>query len=198
MSEDKEIAIFTAPKVIISYDPESSLLVSRMEDPNIFSQQQSYIPISDLTAEMKKQPMSINVSFALLTRSDALITLKNHIVSLNEMAGKVKERIPLISRSLEDSIDPLWILKGIMMNFDRIKQSNKQYLERATLMANKKYESLLLPRLHHIPYALPEAAHQLASSYNISLLDNVVPTYYYILQQGFILDTINQVQNYLR
>ena len=100
MADAKEIAIFTSPKVIISFDPESSLLVSRMEDPNIFSQQQSYVPISDLTAELKKQPMSINVSFALLTRSDALITLKNHIVSLNEMAGKVKERIPLISRSL--------------------------------------------------------------------------------------------------
>lgn len=90
------------------------------------------------------------------------------------------------------------ILKGIQMNFDRIKQSNKQYLEKATLMANKKYKSLLLPRLHHIPYALPEAARQLAASYNISLADNVVPTYYYILQQGFILDIINQVQNYLR
>lgn len=100
MVDDKEIAVFTSPKVIISYDPESSLLVSRMEDPNIFSQQQSYVPISDLTADTKKQPMTINVSFALLTRSDALITLKNHIVSLNELAGKVRERIPLISKSL--------------------------------------------------------------------------------------------------
>lgn len=32
------------------------------------------------------------------------------------------------------------------MNLDKIKQSNKQYLEKSTLMANKKYQSLLLPR----------------------------------------------------
>jgi hypothetical protein len=32
----------------VSYDPESSLLVSRLEDPEIFTEQHNYLPLADM------------------------------------------------------------------------------------------------------------------------------------------------------
>jgi hypothetical protein len=92
----------------------------------------------------------------------------------------------------------LQIYRSIFYNFDKIRLANKQYNERAALMRNKNYDGLLLPRLHLVPFPLPAIIHKYVESKNISLADAFIPTYYYILQQGFILDSINQLQNYLR
>jgi hypothetical protein len=83
MTDEKEQTLLNYTQVLVSYDPESSLLVSRLEDPEIFNQQQSYLPLSDMSKEMKSKSMKINITFAVVTRSDAFVNSKNHIVSLN-------------------------------------------------------------------------------------------------------------------
>lgn len=65
-------------------------------------------------------------------------------------------------------------------------------------MENRKYDGLLVPRLHRLPFSLPLIINETASKLNISLTDTFIPTYYYILQQGFILDNINNLQNFIR
>jgi hypothetical protein len=37
-----------------------------------------------------------------------------------------------------------------------------------------------------------------AKKLNVTLTDTYVPTFYFILQQGFMLDTINTLQDYIK
>lgn len=55
-----------------------------------------------------------------------------------------------------------------------------------------------MPRLHRLPFDLPQPIHEAAGNFNITLTDNFVPTFYFILQQGLLLDKINQLQNFLK
>lgn len=154
--------------------------------------------LADVPQDAKGKAIKINITFDVTTRSDSFINSKNHIVSLNEIATKVKQKIPLISKPLLDNLDPLVLYRSCLANYESIKRSNKQYNEKAALMENKKYDGLLLPRLHRLPFALPSPLHNAAANFNITLTDAFIPTYYFILQQGFILDAINQLQEFLR
>jgi hypothetical protein len=53
---------------------------------------------------MKGSPIKINITFAVIARSDAFIAAKDQIVSLNEVAAKVRQRIPLITRPISEEI----------------------------------------------------------------------------------------------
>jgi hypothetical protein len=118
----------------VSYDPESSLLVSRLEDPEIFTEQHNYLPLADMDKETKNKAMKINITFGVVTRSDAFINSKNHIVSLNEVANKIKQKIPLITKPIADNIDPLLIYRILIANYDAIKRANKQYNEKIAII----------------------------------------------------------------
>lgn len=59
------------------------MFVSRLEDPAIFNKQNNYIPLASFSSEMKSKPLKITINFDVLTRSDAFINVKNHIVSLS-------------------------------------------------------------------------------------------------------------------
>jgi hypothetical protein len=83
---------------------------------------------------MKNKAMKINITFGVVTRSDAFINSKNHIVSLNEVATKIKQKISLITRPIGDNIDPLLIYRTLLANYDAIKRANKQYSEKIAII----------------------------------------------------------------
>lgn len=127
LASETELTLLNHTQVIVSYDPESSLMVSRLEDPELFTPQTNYYPLADMSKEEKSKAIKINITFTVVARSDAFINSKNHIVSLNEVAGKIKQRIPLLTRPFGDNIEPIQIYKSLLYNFDSVKKAAKSY-----------------------------------------------------------------------
>jgi hypothetical protein len=127
LTSETEPTLLNYTQIIVSYDPESSLMVSRLEDPELFTPQTNYYPLADMTKEAKSKSLTVNITFTVAARSDAFISTKNHIVSLNEVAGKIKQRIPLIARPIGDNIEPILLYKSLLFNYDSVKRATKLY-----------------------------------------------------------------------
>jgi hypothetical protein len=127
LASETEPTLLNHTQVIVSYDPESSLMVSRLEDPDLFTPRANYYPLADMSKEAKSKAIKINITFTVAARSDAFINSKNHIVSLNEVAGKIKQRIPLVARPLGDNIEPILIYRSLLFNFEAVKKATKTY-----------------------------------------------------------------------
>lgn len=86
-SKTKKNVILSNVNVYASYDPEASLMVSQLENPELFIPQSAYLTVDDIPPEVSKFNFTLN--FWAVPKTPAFLENKRHLSELLELSEKI-------------------------------------------------------------------------------------------------------------